>query len=504
MASVKERIQPQPGAQWKFSACPADGCIYGGHAGSAKSWALVYEPLKWEKIPGFTAAIFRRTSPQITNPGAIWGESQKLYRDFGGQANRTNLEWSFPSSAIVKFAQLQFDETVYDWQSAQLAFIGYDQIEQFTWFQFNYMLSRMRSTCGVRPYFRATCNPWPGTGEHNSEPGNWLYDAEGQGRGFIDWWIDDRGFPIPERSGVIRWFVVVDDRVEWADNEQALLDRFPELAKEGKVKPMSFTFIEGKITDNQILLKANPGYLAALQALDRVQRERLLHGNWKSKATAGQVFRREWFEVVDAAPAGCQEVRGWDLAATESRAGADPDWTVGLKMLRSKDGVYYIADIFRARITSLKVEQAIKSIAGQDGQGALVRLPQDPGQAGVAQKNWFARILAGFNFKVVPETKSKIERAAPFSAQCEAGNVKLVRGAWNEPFLQELQQFPDGPHDDQVDAASGAFEQLARNQAPVTFWIPGMEKEQPEQAAPVVHGKVPPTARADGRAIQGG
>jgi predicted phage terminase large subunit-like protein len=88
-------------------------------------------------------------------------------------------------------------------------------------------------------------------------------------------------------------------------------------------------------------------------------------------------------------------------------------------------------------------------------------LPQDPGQAGKAQVEDFARELAGYDARFERETGDKVTRAQPFSAQCEAGNVALVRAPWNEAFLQSLEAFPDpGVHDDDVDAASGAFSSM--------------------------------------------
>ena len=71
------------------------------------------------------------------------------------------------------------------------------------------------------------------------------------------------------------------------------------------------------------------------------------------------------------------------------------------------------------------------------------------------------KALAGYSVRTERVTKSKVERADPFAAQCQAGNVKLIRGAWNAAYLDELCSFPAGAHDDQVDASSGAFHKLA-------------------------------------------
>lgn len=171
----------------------------------------------------------------------------------------------------------------------------------------------------------------------------------------------------------------------------------------------------------------------------------------------GGMFKRRWFEVVDAPPADLRSVRAWDLAGTIAGAGSDPDWTVGVKIGRSIDGFLYLLDVVRFRGSPAEVERTIRNTADQDGKACSVRLPQDPGQAGKAQVSALTRLLSGFIVSAVPPTGSKETRAMPFAAQCEAGNVKVVKAAWNETFFDEIEVFPSGKHDDQVDAAADAF-----------------------------------------------
>lgn len=175
----------------------------------------------------------------------------------------------------------------------------------------------------------------------------------------------------------------------------------------------------------------------------------------------GGLFKRSWFEIVETAPASRRKVRRWDFASTEKNAGNDPDWTVGLLMSECA-GVYYIEDVARAQESPAGVEKLLKTIATADGRAVKVRLPQDPGAAGKTVAASQIKMLAGWDVRASPETGSKELRANPLAAQAEAGNVKLVRGAWNQAFLDEVCMFPNAKHDDQVDAASGAFAELLK------------------------------------------
>jgi len=173
----------------------------------------------------------------------------------------------------------------------------------------------------------------------------------------------------------------------------------------------------------------------------------------------GGLFKRGNFAIVGAAPAKGIRVRRWDLAASERTPGTDPDWTVGLKMVKS-GGAYYIEHVIRFRGSAKLVANTIRNTAETDGKDVYVRLPQDPGQAGKSQKLSFIQMLAGWKVRIRPETGSKVDRAEPLSVQAEGENVYLVKGPWNETFLEELELFPGAPHDDQVDGASGAFNDI--------------------------------------------
>jgi predicted phage terminase large subunit-like protein len=444
------RIAPQAGPQEAFLSTSADVAFYGGAAGGGKSFAILLDPLRFlnhKKVKGFTACIFRRTCPQITNPGGLWDESSGLYPQAGGKPSKGPLSWSWPKTrSWLKFSHMQYDADVHSWQGSQIAFIGFDELTHFSKKQFFYMLSRNRSACGVKPYIRATMNP---------DPDSWV-------REFIDWYIDKEGNPIKERSGVIRYFARNKDEIVWADTAEGL--------RMLGLRPKSFTFIAANVFDNAKLLDKDPEYLANLEALSLVERGRLLDGNWNIRPVAGMVFKRHWFPIVDAAPEGGRTVRYWDRAATEQTAQSpDPDWTAGVKM-RKVNGKFYVLDVERLRGTPHQVQRCMRNTADQDGEEVEVIAEEDPGQAGKSEVATLATQFPDRIFGVNRVTKSKLIRAMPMSVQAEAGNVVLVRGKWNKAFLDELENFADWdqaeskpkplPHDDQVDGASGAFYKL--------------------------------------------
>jgi predicted phage terminase large subunit-like protein len=170
----------------------------------------------------------------------------------------------------------------------------------------------------------------------------------------------------------------------------------------------------------------------------------------------GGMFKRHWFPIVKALPAGCRFVRGWDLAATEDGG----DWTAGVLIGRQKNGRYIVANVTRDRLSSNGVETLLKNTASQDGYATRISIPQDPGQAGKAQASYLIGRLAGYTARASTESGEKTVRAQPFAAQAEAGNVDILEGDWNQAYLDELTVFPNGTHKDQVDASSRAFNEL--------------------------------------------
>lgn len=444
-------LRPQE-RQEEFLASSADITIYGGGAGGGKTWSLLIEPLRNINVPGFGAVIFRRSIPEIINEGGMWDEANGIYPYMGGMKNSQKHSYIFPEGSRISFAHLQYEKDLTTWRGSQIALIEFDQLETFTKNQFFYMLSRNRSTCGVRPYIRATCNPEPG----------WVGE-------FLDWWIDEEGWAIPERSGRIRWMVRNKDQNYWADTKEELIKQFPDDI------PKSVTFILSTIYDNQILMDKDPNYISNLQSLSYIDRMRLLGdarrgGNWKIKPGAGKLFNSQWFEIVDAVPEGGIEERFWDMAATGATFGQSgrvrprqktADYTASVKMRHVKD-VTYVLDMTNQHISPAEIDNVIVNTASQDWAKCRVRWEEEGGSAGKINSANLVKKLKGYDAMGIHPNDDKIARAKPFAAQAYAGNVKLLRGKWNDEYLVHLHGQPDLPHDDIMDASSGAFNDLVK------------------------------------------
>ena len=348
-------LRPQSGPQEMFLSSPADIVIYGGAAGGGKTYGLLLSALRYKNVPGFGCTIFRRNYNQIFSEGGLWDEARDMYQGVRGAGqNLSRSRWVFRDrrgriTSKVTFAHIERDDNLSNWQGAQICEIGFDELTHFSEKAFFYMLSRNRSKCGVKPFVRATCNP----------------DVDSWVAKFIEWWIDpETGYPIPERSGKIRWFVRLEEVVHWGDTREELWERFNLVTPEDRASPKSVTFIMSSVYDNQELLKVNPGYLANLKALPLIERERLLHGNWKIKAAAGLYFKRTQIgDILNVLPADViQWVRCWDLAATEKTETGDPAFTSGVLMGKRRNGRYIIADVINKQMSAADVRATISRI----------------------------------------------------------------------------------------------------------------------------------------------
>ncbi|MBE3088082.1 MAG: hypothetical protein IMZ71_03075, partial [Chloroflexi bacterium] len=436
-AEKLREVSPQPGPQYDFCASEARIVIYGGAAGGGKSYGLLMDAARYITDPTYNAMIFRRKYTEIVMPGALWDTSKTLYGKMGGEAVRGRTEWTWAGGSKVRFHHLNQEENVYDHQGGQYAYIGFDELTEFTQHQFFYLMTRNRPPegCNVPPKIRGTCNP----------------DADSWVAEFIAWWINqETGYPIPERSGKLQFFVMEDNKVKWVE---------PNYRDSDGNEPISVTFIAASLEDNPVLMQRDPTYKANLAGKDRVTRERLSKGNWKI-TFQGNVFDPTWFLYANERPKGVRFVRYWDLAATEvsEKDKNDPDWTAGV-LCCIYENKFYICDIETFRTTPGKAEAKMREIAEADGPGVEQWWEEEKGASGKWANEYLKQIFNGFECHADPVSGSKVERALPWAAWAEFGRVVLVRGDWNKRLLGRAGKFPDGKRDE-IDGGSGAFKAL--------------------------------------------
>jgi predicted phage terminase large subunit-like protein len=454
----RPEIHPNPGPQKLFLAHSADWVIYGGEAGGGKSWGIQVDLARHVHVRNYTAVLFRRHLSDVTKSGGLWDEALNLYTPSGGvprQSPQREFLWRDGDGnplGTIQFGHLQDYDEAMNWKSAQICGLGFDQIEEFGAPEFWYLTSRNRTRCEIPPFLRATCNP---------DPDCFLVsDGVNWGRGLISWWIGDDGLAIEERSGEIRWFQRINEELHFADTKEEM----GEIARDLGVKPLpiSLTFIHARLGDNPAMPHRDR-YEASLESLPRVDRLRLQHGNWLVRPAAGDIFDRAWFEIVDAAPARATRCRGWDNAASKK---IGDDWSSGIRVSRSFDGIYYVEDVIRGQWGTFDRDKVQRQSAEMDGITCEVAIFQDPGSAGKDVVNHTVRNLDGFIIKVLSTSGAKHLSWLPMASQAQAGNVKLVRGPWNETFLREAhnasaEKSTRHRKDDQLDAVCAAFNRLA-------------------------------------------
>jgi predicted phage terminase large subunit-like protein len=455
-------ITPQDGPQKAFMSTTADVAGYGGAAGGGKTWCCLAEPLRFLPLGLFGAVIFRRSMPEVMAEGGLWDEARQMYAPIGADPKPSSHTITFPSGMRVRFAHLQYEDTVYNWQGSQIPLLIFDELTHFTEFQFFYMLSRLRSMSGVAAYVRATCNP----------------DAESWVKKFFAPWLDKK-YADPAESGEIRYFFRVKGAIFWHRTREEAFAHAQELDESITLNDVrSGTFIKSRVTDNPKMLENNPGYIGWLKSLPPVERARLLDGDWDVLPDASKVFDRTWFQVVDRADIpdqapsvydnwgkllesgrGMLEVRYWDFAATERKMkGKQPDYTAGVK-IRLVGRRIYIMDVVRIQAGPAEVDELVLRTAMADGRNCMIRWEEEGGASGKRDSSHLINLLAGFDAQPATFPGDKVQRAKPLATQARppVSNVFVRYADWNDEFLAEMHHFPDWANDDQVDGASGGY-----------------------------------------------
>ncbi|NUP12960.1 MAG: phage terminase large subunit [Polyangiaceae bacterium] len=463
-AKTLPKWTPQPGPQEEFFHSDVDEILYGGAAGGGKSMGAVALPLPWIHHRDLRVLILRRESTQLSS---LVDDAKKVYKHGDENSARpyvpaepgvqfvSSPHWEarFPSGALINFGHCQGTDDWEQYQGRAWQIIVFDELTHFLEKQYLEISSRCRSgSRGLPRKIRATSNPGSRGHEWVFKRWRWWLDPQATIPGRAPRYAEDGKTLLPPAlPGEVLWI-----KKDLVTDEEVICDG-PEFDEDGEQIAMSRSFIPARLKDNQALIANDPGYRAKLRNFSKVRREQLESGNWLIRPAAGLYFKRHYFEIVDAAPAEViARVRFWDRAGS-TRPGAD--WTIGVRLSLATNMVGYVEHVARLRGTPGEVERAIRNIATHDQcpEFTTLFLEQDPAQAGLSEKHHLGLKLAEFAPRWVPPEGSKEVRAEPASAQAEAGNIKLVRGAWNDPFLNVLEDFPDGDFDDDVDGLSGAY-----------------------------------------------
>lgn len=418
--------------------------------------SLLMAALQYVDVPGYSALLLRRTWPDLSSPGAILDRAKSWLLPTDAQIREGGRVWIFPSGARITFGTILRENDKYKYQSAEYQFVGFDELTQFDESQYTYMFSRIR-----RPELAClNCNV-----AVRKQGANWKHrpGSDPSMKEAAD--ACPHLFPDPK---VISQYPASEDGISIFDvplrmraatnpggrGHEWVLNRFINPKTKPELAPNA-VFVPAFLTDNPSLDRDS--YMENLEQLTNVERERLLNGDWDI-TESGDMFERHYFKVLKDAPKNVKSIRAWDNAAT----GNGGDWTVGAKV-SLVGGRWVIEDIVRGQWTSAQKEAVVEQTAHADGPDVAVVMEQEPGSSGVDVIDHYARnVLVGYNFHGERPSGSKQDRAMPMAAAAEAGNVYLVQGPWNNKFLDEAVQFPEGLHDDQIDAVTLAMSVLSR------------------------------------------
>jgi len=404
-----------------FLGATEDELLFGGAAGGGKSDAMLMDALQYVDYPGYAALLLRRTFGELTQPEGLIPRSHEWGLRAKGAVWHEGLhEWQFPSGAKLSFGHMQYENDKHQYQSGAYQYIGFEELTSFTRTQYTYMLSRARRLEGSSLPVRIRSSSNPGGVGHD--------------------WVK------------ARFITPADPNVAHVTVEEI----------DGVRVQRSLRFIPSRLADNPSLDRTE--YIRSLSGLDAVTRAQLLEGDW-DVLPQGDCFKREWFgTALTARPAFLTHwVRYWDKAATEDGG----DWSAGVLLGRGGN-LFYVLDVKRGQWSWAARNTVMQQTAAEDALACpryTIWVEQEPGSGGKESAQRSIAELAGYDVHAETVTGSKRVRANPFAAQCEVGNVKLIAGAWNSAYLDELCAFTGDDkrdvHDDQVDASSGAFAKLA-------------------------------------------
>ena len=446
-----------------------DVLLTGGSAGSGKSFLALLKAVALVQDPAAKVMILRLSYPMLKD---LISASKQIYPHFGGIFKTQARTWVFPNGAEIDFKAMPRD--LYEVQGWERTTYIVDESAEFQLEDILALMGRLRSaTYRGKMSLLLTCNP---------SKTSFLLP-------FVEFALDQEGVPLQGTEHKVRYFVVQNNHVKWADSPEELYEKYGAGLKYGtEFVPLKFKFIPMHCTDNTALMKADPGYVGRLLSAPRVNVLRLYHGSWFAAVEGSSFVSEDMFEIVDHPPINpVSKVRGWDLAASVPNEANNfkCDWTAGTLISKDQFGNFYIENVNRFQKQIDGVLKEIKDTAWQDGLDIIQIIPSDPGQAGKVATKFYTTFLAehGVSTRVdgVNPHSNKATRFGPFASVAANKSVKLVKGDWNRAWLDEVCFFTGkrGEVDDQCDSTSTAFNQLSRQVVIPNFSIPILAQQSP-------------------------
>lgn len=424
-ASPKPIITLHP-KQCDYVANPADECLYAGSVGSGKTAATIADISRYLDRPHFVALVIRRTFDElekgIINKHAI-PMLHKAHSKLGGEYNGSKHMMQFPSGAQIWFGYCESDKDLLKYQGLEFNYLYIDELTQIPEEHFQWLKTRQRSSHGDPIIGRYTSNA--GGPYHE-----WVFNY---------WrnWLDPN-HPKHLKSGQVA-------RIEGKTRAAVLCN----------------------IGDNPSLDPVE--YKKQFIGMSHYMLQALWHNDWTCVPGAAEYFKRERIEVLSRPPNDIvKRVRSYDLAGSEAKTA---DYTSSILLGLDSTGKVVVEEVYRARLSTDKVEQLILNTAKKEPRVKIV-LPLEPAAAGKAWSDKLSKMLHGYNFIFIPQNRnsgSKVTRAKPVSAQALQGNLKIVSNRFTKEFLDELEAFTDDDtmyaNDDMVDALSQAYNELSKGTA---------------------------------------
>lgn len=446
--------------------------LYSGSAGAGKTFAIIISLVKYALMENSTIVVFRKTGTQIRQNGGIWQESCNVFKRMFSKdviIRNRDLEIYLPkTNSTVKFSHLQYVSDVSNHLGAQYSYIVFDEATLFPFDEMILPLMGRLRNANVRytPKMAWCTNPMYNHGIYH-----WIKD----------FYLDEFGVPLDEKSNVERYFVMQNNQPVWYNTRKEAENIHGSGSDSGI---SSFRSIKAHISQNIPLLKANPEYLSNLKALPDIKRRIFLDGSWTAREEEAGLYLRSMSKVVPYPNMKANKrVRAWDQASQPvSSQTPNPDWSRGVLVSKDQDGLYTVEDIVSIRDRPHVVENLIYTTALLDVQTygrVIYTIPIDPGQAGIARANDIKRKLAekGVECYLIRPNVSKRTRFLPFSAIAESGYVNVVKADWNETFFTELEEFSGlkkGERDDIVDCCSDAILTLNKQFNLPSFNLPDL------------------------------